>query len=433
MKSEELNNKRNTLLDEIQTELDKESPDYDVIETKQDEAENLLDQIKTAEKAEKALKEREAIEKKVASSVAGTEASKGEDNELREMSKKFSLGKAVKSIYHNKGLTGVEKEVSDTGRKETEALGNATEGNSIVLPSRFIKIGKKRDLTVATEGADLEFDDYGGFIPALRANPAVVEAGATVFQGLNGDLKLPRKTGVEAFAWEGETDANAETTPTYDNVTLSPKRVGGFVDLSKQLMLQSVFNIEQEVNRSINMGFSVEVDNKAIQGSGSGSIPEGILNVTGIGSSDIGTNGGAITWAAVTGNEKEVRKDNVSGPYSYITNAQVVNAMKTTPKDSGSGSFILPAEVGDALNGYPLYVTENVPNDLTKGTGTALSALIFGRFNDLLIGQWGGFEILFDPYTQATSGMNRMVFNAYLDIKVRHAESFSASDDISAS
>ena len=72
----------------------------------------------------------------------------------------------------------------------------------------------------------------------------------------------------------------------------------------------------------------------------------------------------------------------------------------------------------------------NVPSNLTKGTSSGVcSAIIFGNFNDLIIGQWGGTDILVDPYTGSGSGTIRVVVFADVDVAVRHAESFSATQD----
>jgi len=39
-----------------------------------------------------------------------------------------------------------------------------------------------------------------------------------------------------------------------------------------------------------------------------------------------------------------------------------------------------------------------VPSNLTNGTGINLSAVLFGNWSDLMIGEWGVLEILPNPY-----------------------------------
>jgi hypothetical protein len=82
------------------------------------------------------------------------------------------------------------------------------------------------------------------------------------------------------------------------------------------------------------------------------------------------------------------------------------------------------------LAGYPYADTTNVPNDLTKGDGTALSALIFGNWADLYVGQWGGLDILVNPYTKAKEGLVEIVAEMYYDLEVARPVSFAAMLDI---
>ena len=74
-------------------------------------------------------------------------------------------------------------------------------------------------------------------------------------------------------------------------------------------------------------------------------------------------------------------------------------------------------------------VSNNVPSNLTKGSGTGLSALIYGNFSDLLIGMFGQLEILVDPYTDFAKGNVGVRALQSIDIAVRHAESFAAMQD----
>ena len=71
-----------------------------------------------------------------------------------------------------------------------------------------------------------------------------------------------------------------------------------------------------------------------------------------------------------------------------------------------------------------------MPSNFTKGSGSSLSAPIFGNWSDLLIGEWGTVDLLVDPYTNADSGQVRVVTFCFMDIAVRHAQSFAAVSDI---
>ena len=70
-----------------------------------------------------------------------------------------------------------------------------------------------------------------------------------------------------------------------------------------------------------------------------------------------------------------------------------------------------------------------IRDSLTKGSGTNLSAVIYGNFADLLIGLYGTLEILVDPYTDFAKGTTGVRALQTIDIAVRHAESFAAMKD----
>ena len=95
--------------------------------------------------------------------------------------------------------------------------------------------------------------------------------------------------------WEGENTDNDQSDVTFDTVTLSPKRLGSFVIIGKQLIAQSSISIENLVRSRMNFSIAKAVDTAAINGSGSSNQPLGILGPSGIGSVAIGTNGGVPT------------------------------------------------------------------------------------------------------------------------------------------
>ena len=115
----------------------------------------------------------------------------------------------------------------------------------------------------------------------------------------------------------------------------------------------------------------------------------------------------------------------------FFTNAKV-EAVLAKLKDSDSRYLLSPygTELGRTqIAGRRFEVSNNVPSNLTKGSGTNLSAVIYGNFADLLIGMFGQLEILVDPYTDFAKGTVGVCALQSIDIAVRHAESFAAMTD----
>jgi len=197
------------------------------------------------------------------------------------------------------------------------------------------------------------------------------------------------------------------------------------------LMMQSDPSVEQIIRDDMLRQFAAKIDDVAIEGGGSNE-PTGITGTTGIGSVAIGTNGGAVTYAKIADLEKEVAIDNaLGGNLSFLTNPKVVSAMRTIPRQASGveGNFILNDT--NSILGYGVASSTLVPGDLTKGTSSGVcSAMIFGNFADLMIGMFGGLDVLVDPYTGSSTGATRIAMFQDVDVAVRHAESFAAILDI---
>ena len=189
-------------------------------------------------------------------------------------------------------------------------------------------------------------------------------------------------------------------------------------------------DVEGFVRNDLATVLALAIDLAAINGRGASNQPRGVLQTSGIGSVAGGTNGAAPTWEHIVGLETQIAVANADvGTMGYLTNAKVRGKLKTTSKVSGQNGFIW--EGGDTpVNGYRCAITNAVPSNLTKGTASAVaSAIIFGNFADLIIGMWGGLDLLVDPYTGGAAGTVRVIAHQDVDVAVRYEESFAAMKD----
>jgi hypothetical protein len=70
-------------------------------------------------------------------------------------------------------------------------------------------------------------------------------------------------------------------------------------------------------------------------------------------------------------------------------------------------------------------VTNSIPRNVTHGTGTGLSVLIFGAFDSVALGLWGqGFELVVDPYRLKKQGMIELTSYLFGDVAVRQPAAF---------
>lgn len=419
-------------------------------ELTEDESTRSDDILAKLDQLEKDIKRRDAIEKRLAQKRAADEVvevrhKREPQSEERKAVRRYNFLEAIKAYSTRDGkLTGLEAEMHQEAVREAKQAGRSVEG--LGVPSMFFRKPEQRDMTAGTASqggnavqttVDNEFIDY------LWPRTTLESLGATVFSGLTSNINFPRKSAVPTGTWEGETDAGAESSPTVDTVSLTPNRVGTYVDLSKQLLVQSqVPGLETIVRRDIERAIAHALETAAINGSGSGNQPTGILNLSSVGVEAIGANGGTPDWGNIVALEANVANDNADmGSLGYLTTPGMRGLLKTTEKATNTGMFIwenmpmggVNATVGEGqLNGYRAAISTLVPSNLEKGTGYNLHAIIFGNFADLLLGQFGGVDIVIDPYTQATNTLLRIVVNSWWDVAARHDQSFAVIKDASA-
>ena len=306
-----------------------------------------------------------------------------------------------------------------------QKMGRAAGG--FYLPSDV----QKRDLVVGTTtaGGYSVATELRGFIDILRNAMVIDKAGATFMSGLVGNIAIPKMSVAGTAYWVAENAAPTESQQTLAQVTMSPKTVGAFTDISRQLLLQSSLDVQNMVTRDLATIVGLAIQQAAINGPGSGNAPTGIL--TAVTASQVGgTNGAAATWANIVGLESDVATNNADvGTLAYLTNAKVRGKLKVTEKFATSNGSPIWVDGALPLNGYAGHVTNAVPSNLTKGNQSASSAIIFGDFASLLIGLWGATDILVDPYTGGAAGTVRVRVLQSCDVALRHVESFATMID----
>ena len=290
---------------------------------------------------------------------------------------------------------------------------------------------QKRDLVVGTTtaGGYTVATELRGFIDILRNAMVIDRAGATFMSGLVGNIAIPKQSVAGTAYWVAENAAPTESQQTLAQVTMSPKTVGAFTDISRQLLEQSSIDVQNWVTRDLATIVGLAIQQAAINGPGTGNAPTGIL--TAVTASQIGdTNGKAPTWANIVGLEADVAANNADvGTLAYLTNAKVRGKLKVTEKFATSNGSPIWVDGALPLNGYAGHVTNAVPSNLTKGNQSASSAIIFGDFASLLIGLWGATDILVDPYTGGAAGTVRVRVLQSCDVALRHVESFATMID----
>jgi HK97 family phage major capsid protein len=383
----------------------------------------ILAEIETLKEDEKRFNAAVEMEARAAKAVGGASSS---SSEQKEVAKNFSFKRAIDMARSGK-LEGFEGEMHQEAEKEYRASGIAVQG--VGIPTMVLK----RDMTATgssgAEGGYAIQTNVGGLITALSPKLVLAGLGVSIFDNLVGNLDLPSFGTEPTAAWETETGAADEVSPAATKISYTPNRLAAFVDVSKQLMMQSSPSIEAYLRDFLLRAVASKLQAAALHGNG-GNI-DGIAGTSGIGSVVGGTNGAAPLWDDITNLYKQIAIDNADiGNLAYCTNPQVIDKLQNTPKQSSGveGNFIMNQP--NLLNGFNAAVTTSVSSTLVKGTsGSVCSAIFFGNWADLGLASWGGMDILVNPYTKGKDGITEVILNTYLDANVHRPTSFAAMLD----
>ncbi|MFO1337927.1 MAG: phage major capsid protein [Burkholderiaceae bacterium] len=375
-----------------------------------------------------------------ATDVRGFPALVSQVGDRPNIEERFSISRAIQAQIDPASYlrsAGFEAEIS----KELQRNAGVAVNGLLVPMGSFFRTGK-RDMTAGVGGAGSTTVPTlidPSWIDFLRARSVVAAMGAMVLPGLTSPVSIPRQNVASVVGWLPEIQSASETQPDFTSVTLSPKRVGAFVDPSKQLLITSGIDIEHMVLGDLRASVLAELDRVALVGQAGASMPIGIKNTGGIGTVVGGTNGASLTWQHICDLEKSV--DAANGMINlhscgYAINPSTRSYCKRTPRHATLAEGLI---MGDApndqlgrnvLNGYPTVISPKLPNNLTKGTSTDCSLLIFGDWTQLMLGFFGGgVELIVDPYTLAVQGQIRIIVNMFCDVGIRQPGSFATMED----
>ena len=402
-KEKELQEETVEKTDEVQE--DKEVPTQEEVEKKNTEAEDGKEvQDETVEKSDEEVQDEDKDKDNDVEGEDKEEETRSARthkliniNTMKEQ--RFSLLKAIRNVAENRNFDPLTAKVVADGQKEMRQAGLNTVGQ-IYIPTMETRAA----VSVASEGVDVVATDLYDIIEPLRAKNVLVQAGAKFYTGLTNNAQIPVMTGSNVN-WAGETAAATDGNVLFNNVTLTPKRLTAYVDISKMLLAQDSIGVENAIRQDLINAINSKLENTILgKGAKSATTPAGIFN---------GKTPTKVTdFEGLVGLEAKVEEANVLGGISYIASPSARASFRNMMK--GSRGTAQLAYTDGTLDGTPVYSTSNVE----------AKTFVVGDFSNLAIGSWGGLDICIDSYTQAVNGMIRLVVNAYFDAALIRPEAF---------
>lgn len=346
----------------------------------------------------------------------------------RKETERFSLFRAIRAMRtptpENRNAAAYELQCSTALAKR---LGREDSG-SIFIPGEVLQrpLGQEAARAMATtpgsKGGYLVNVENMGFIDILRARSVALRMGARRLPGLVGNVTFPRQTGKATVTWQGgEGTSVTATDQALGQLSMTPKTAIAITDVSEQLLRQSTPSAEAFVMADLASDIAIDgVDYCTINGTG-GAQPLGIKNTTGITSGQDAAN---ATYAKIRAFVSTAGASNaIRGNPGWVTNTAGASVLMGVQRFSGTDT---PLWEGNMLDGELIGFNAMSSEQLASGN------LIFGSWDEVLIGEWGVLELSMDTggtrFNQAQVGIRAMWM---VDVLLRYPQAFVVSTNLS--
>lgn len=248
----------------------------------------------------------------------------------------------------------------------------------------------------------------GQFIDMLaEANP-INSLGVRHLTGLVGNVDIPKQIGETEVGFFAENTDMGETEASFDKVSLAPKHVGAYTQISRNMILQTTPDMETLLRADLARVLGLKLADVTINGAG-GVEPAGILKTVGI-------------QKVATAPTEPMEVSTELADALFLANvgnvAFVVNSGEKKDIDNLLTTDGLPIGSSAYFRGANHVYFSKVP---------AANKMIAGDFSQVIIGQWGGVEILTNPYMESAYKKGNLAIRIILtvDVAIRHAEAFA--------
>ena len=263
-------------------------------------------------------------------------------------------------------------------------------------------------------------------IDALFPDSVAAQMGARMIAINSGAEEYPVNTSKVTTAWastEGGNVADSQEYVTLDRPLRPDNTLGVQMAITRKARLQSA-GIEDAIRRNMRSAIQADMDKAVFMGSGTNGQPSGVIAKA----SDYGITSTAVdaaaTYSAFRSAAAKFMLDNAATSASAIRamiRPEVMDSMDDAIFDSGSGITEydrLVSKFGSVVMSHNTLAAPSGANNASK----ALLTTNAGGVSPILVGRWGGIDVVRDPYTDAQSGGLRVTMLVTLDVTISRAE-----------
>ena len=346
------------------------------------EVDNLDAKIERAEKLE-TIKRNSAV----VSGVVSTNVPKEVED--------YSFQSAMRAAYTG-NVEGLVKEMDQEARSNARNTGQTFKG--LAIPSTI--------LTRAAVGtAAVNATQTMSFTDQLEANLVMASAGANFYSGIE-NMKFPVISGVNSYFQPEAGGTAGAANGTASSITLSPKKLISVVNVSNEALTQNV-SLEAALRRNMAQSIAAHLEKALLGETDISNGPTSIFLDAAAGSVAAFS---STTALALEASVLDAGVQLEGARMAYLMNSSAYQAIK----QAAMVSSVSPAyDMREKLvNSYFSLFSSNV--GLHGGTA-GKDAVLFGDFSKVHIAQFGGLDVLYDPYTNGATGEPRMIVTSLVD------------------
>lgn len=387
-KSLELKETRSSLVETLEgIKNTAEGETRNLNEAEATEVDNTLDKIDALDLEIKRA-ERMENEMRVAAAVGGATVSTTVDKDKRS----YSFQDAMKQAVNGK-LEGLVKEMDQEARNETPHQTY----RGVAIPHSILN---QRAAVTTAASSPLEVQS---FTDQLEANLVLASAGANFYSGV-ADQKFPVVSDISSSWVAEDPGADVAAAGATTSITLSPKKLISVVDLSKEAMTQNA-GLEAAIRRNMAANIASTWEKALLATADVTGAPASIYADAAAGATGVTAADFINLEATVLGNDVPLE----GGRFAYIFDKDAYSSIRTLLQTTGVAALWNPDT--KELNNYYGFFSTNVGNGGTANKAQAL----FGDFSKVHLAQFGGLDLLYDPYTKSRQGLGTLIATTLVD------------------
>jgi HK97 family phage major capsid protein len=326
------------------------------------------------------------------------------------IAREYSLARALAGLREQQ-RAGFEFEVhQDLLRNSPRALSTP---NSLMVPWGCLATRADTVATASTGGYLVETIN-APVVPALASASVLVRAGATVIPA-KVNFNVPKINTPVTGTWLGtETTQLTEAEQVFGQMAMTQHTVGGYTEISRQLLLQSSSG-DESIRRNVTGAVARAIDKGGIVGTGANGQPTGIANVGGTNT----FSGTTATLAALTGGVLATGDAlTVDSMPAFVSGRTAANTLRNRSEITNSSKTLWQGPISQGLCvDYPGFSTSSI----------GATNLYFGNFAFVVIALFGDLELAINPYAGFQAGLVGVRVMASADIGVTYPSAFSVN------